>query len=267
MPAFGDVESWTAPDGARLALRRAEPAGPPRAVLLLLHGFGDHSGRYAHVAAWAVARGFSLWALDQRGHGHSPGPRGHITRFAQFLADVAALRKRAAAELPSPQVLLGHSFGGLVTLRYLETAPQGLAAAVVTSPFVGLAMQPPAWKLLLARALADLAPGFGMSTDLDVANLSTDPAVGQAARSDQLYHSRMTPGAWREILAAQRAVVAERGRIATPLLMLAPPADLVVYEGMFHEILNERERDRVLTDLGAWLDRALAAAPAAAGKA
>ena len=287
MPAFGDVESWTASDGARLAPRRAEPAGPPRAVLLLLHGFGDHSGRYAHVAAWAVARGFSLWALDQRGHGHSPGPRGHITRFAQFLADVAALRKRAAAELPSPQVLLGHSFGGLVTLRYLETAPQGLAAAVVTSPFVGLAMQPPAWKLLLARVLADLAPGFGMSTDLDVANLSTDPAVGQAARSDQLYHSRMTPGAWREILAAQRAVVAERGRIATPLLMLvagddriasrsaaedlarslAPPADLVVYEGMFHEILNERERDRVLADLGAWLDRALAAAPAAAGKA
>jgi len=286
MPAFGDTESWTAPDGARLALRRAEPAGPPRAVVLLLHGFGDHSGRYAHVGEWAVSQGYAVWALDQRGHGRSPGPRGHITRFAQFLADVAALRRRAAAELPVPQVLLGHSFGGLVALRYLETAPQGLAAAVVTSPFVDVAMRPPAWKLGLARVLADLAPGFGMSTGLDAANLSTDPAVGQAAKNDPLYHSRMTPGAWREIVAAQSAVVAECGRIATPLLMLlagddriasrraaedlarslVPPADLVVYEGMFHEILNERERGRVLADLGAWLDRALAAA-AAAGKA
>jgi alpha-beta hydrolase superfamily lysophospholipase len=287
MPAFGDVESWTAPDGARLALRRAEPAGPPRAVLLLLHGFGDHSGRYAHVAAWAVARGFSFWALDQRGHGHSPGPRGHITRFAQFLADVAALRKRAAAELPLPQVLLGHSFGGLVVLRYLETAPQGLSAAVVTSPFLALAMHAPAWKVVAARVLADLAPGFGMSTGLDTALLSSDSGVGEAARADPLYHGRMTPQAWREILAAQAAVVAEKDRIATPLLMLLAgddrilssaasrafaaalptPADLIEYEAMFHEILNERERDRVLADLGAWLDRALATAPAAAGKA
>jgi len=287
MPAFGDVESWTAPDGARLALRRAAPAGPSRAVLLLLHGFGDHSGRYAHVAAWAVARGYSLWALDQRGHGHSPGPRGHITRFAQFLADVAALRRRAAAEVPAPQVLLGHSFGGLVVLRYLETVPQGLAAAVVTSPFLALAMHAPAWKVAAARVLADLAPGLGMSTGLDTALLSTDAGVGEAARADPLYHGRMTPRAWREILAAQAAAVAEKDRIATPLLMLLAdddrilssaasrafaaalptPADLIVYEGMYHEILNERERGRVLADLGAWLDRALAAAPAAAGKA
>jgi alpha-beta hydrolase superfamily lysophospholipase len=287
MPGFGDVESWTAPDGARLALRRAAPAGPSRAVLLLLHGFGDHSGRYAHVAAWAVARGYSLWALDQRGHGHSPGPRGHITRFAQFLADVAALRRRAAAEVPAPQVLLGHSFGGLVVLRYLETAPQGLAAAVVTSPFLALAMHAPAWKVAAARVLADLAPGLGMSTGLDTALLSTDAGVGEAARADPLYHGRMTPRAWREILAAQAAAVAEKDRIATPLLMLLAdddrilssaasrafaaalptPADLIVYEGMYHEILNERERDRVFADLGAWLDRSLASAPAVGGKA
>jgi alpha-beta hydrolase superfamily lysophospholipase len=234
-----------------------------------------------------VARGYALWALDQRGHGHSPGPRGHFTRFAQFLADVAALRRRAAAEVPAPQVLLGHSFGALVVLRYLETAPQGLAAAVVTSPFLALAMHAPAWKVAAARILADLAPGFGMSTGLDTALLSTDAGVGEAARADPLYHGRMTPRAWREILAAQAAVVAEKDRIATPLLMLVAgddrilssaasrafaaalptPADLIVYEGMFHEILNERDRDRVLADLGAWLDRALAAAPAAAGKA
>ena len=281
MPAFGDTESWTAPDGARLALRRAEPPGTPRALLLLLHGFGDHSGRYQHVADWAVDRGFAVWAPDLRGHGRSSGPRGHFTRFAQFLSDVAALRRRAAAEVPAPQALVGHSFGGLVVLRYLETAPQGLAAAAVSSPFIEVAMKAPAWKLAAARLLADLAPGLGMSTGLDTAHLSTDPAVGQAATSDPLYHTRMTPGAWREIRAAQAAVVSERDRIDTPLLFLlagddrilscratedfarglAARSDLFVYEGMFHEILNERERGRVLADLGTWLDRVLAAAP------
>jgi alpha-beta hydrolase superfamily lysophospholipase len=286
MPAFGDVEFWTAPDGARLALRRAEPAGAPRAVVLILHGFGDHSGRYAHVAAWLAERGCAAWALDQRGHGRSPGPRGHMTRFAQFLADVAALRKRAITELAAPQILLGHSFGGLVALRYLETVPEGLAGTAVSSPFIGLAMRPRAWKLALGKVLAGPLPGLGMTTGLDTANLSTDPAVGQAARSDPLYHSRMTPAAWREIQAAQAAVVAERDRIAGPLLFLLAGddriasraasedlarslrAETIVYDGMFHEILNERDRSRVLADLGAWLDRVVAAVPPASpGKA
>jgi alpha-beta hydrolase superfamily lysophospholipase len=281
MTAFGDVEYWTAPDGARLALRRAEPAGAPRALVLILHGFGDHGGRYTHVATWLAERGCAAWALDQRGHGRSPGPRGHMTRFAQFLADVAALRKRAAAEVAAPQILLGHSFGGLVVLRYLETAPEGLAGAVVTSPWIDTATRAPAWKLALAKALAGPLPGLGMSTGLDTADLSTDPAVGQAARSDPLYHSRMTPAAWREIRAAQAAVVAERDRIAVPLLFLlagddriascaasedlarSVRAETIVYDGMFHEILNERDKARVLADLGAWLDRVVAAAPPA----
>ena len=288
MAAFGDVGSWTAPDGARLALRRLDPAGPPRALVLLLHGFGDHSGRYAHVAARLAERGCAVWALDQRGHGRSPGPRGHMTRFAQFLADVAALRKRAASEVPAPQVLLGHSFGGLVVLRYLETAPEGVRGAVVTSPWLETAMPAPAWKLLLAKLLAGPFPGLGVSTGLDPANLSTDPAVGAAARSDPLYHARMTPAAWREIQAAQAAAVAERARIATPLLFLLAGddriasrpasealarslgAETVVYEGMFHEILNERDRGRVLADLVAWLDRLIPSAspgPPASGKA
>ncbi len=288
MPSFDDVEFWTAPDGARLALRRVAPAETPRALVLVLHGFGDHSGRYAHVAAWLAARGYAVWALDQRGHGRTPGPRGHFTRFAQFLADVAALRKRAAAELPVPQVLLGHSFGGLVALRYLETSPNGLAAAVVTSPWIETAMPAPAWKLLLAKLLAGPLPALGIQTGLDTTYLCTDPAVGQAAHSDPLYHSRMTPAAWREVQAAQAAVVAEQDRVRTPLLMLLAGddriasraasealartlrAETVVYDGMYHEILNEPERRRVLADIGAWLDRVVAPAPpgkAAAEKA
>lgn len=283
--SYADVEFWTAPDGARLALRRIAPTDAPRALVLLFHGFGDHSGRYAHVAEWLAGRGYAVWALDQRGHGRSPGPRGHISRFAQFLADVAALRKRAAGEVAAPQVLLGHSFGGLVVLRYLETAPQGLAGAVVTSPFIDVAMKAPAWKLAAARLLAGPLPGLGMSTGLDTALLSTDPAVGRAADADPLYHGRMTPAAWREIQAAQVAVVTEAERITTPLLFLLAgddrivaraasealarslpvPPEVIVYEGMYHEILNERDKARVLNDLGGWLDRLVASAPPAPG--
>ena len=284
--SYADVEFWTAPDGARLALRRTVPADdPPRALVLLFHGFGDHSGRYAHVAEWLAGRGYAVWALDQRGHGRSPGPRGHISRFAQFLGDVAALRKRAAAEVAAPQVLLGHSFGGLVVLRYLETAPQGLAGAVVTSPFIDVAFKAPAWKMALAKLLAGPVPGLGMSTGLSTAHLSTDPAVGRAADADPLYHGRMTPAAWREIQAAQVAVVAEAERVATPLLFLLAGDDHIVaraasealarslpqspdvrvYEGMYHEILNERDQARVLNDLGVWLDRLVASAPPVPG--
>ena len=170
-------------------------------------------------------------------------------------------------------------------LRYLETAPQGLIGAVVTSPWIDEEMKAPAWKLALAKLLAGPAPGLGMHTGLDTSLLSTDPAVGRAADADQLYHGRMTPAAWREIQAAQVAVVAEADRIATPLLFLLAgddrivaraasealarslpvPPDVVVYEGMYHEILNERDKVRVLNDLGGWLDRLVASAPPATG--
>jgi alpha-beta hydrolase superfamily lysophospholipase len=274
------VEFWTAADGARLSLRRARAVGRVRGSLILLHGFGDHSGRYGEVAAWFAERGLDVYALDQRGHGRSPGKRGHVSRFSQFLSDVAALRKQAPLERTGPQILLGHSFGGTVALRYLETGPTGLAGAIVSSPFLAVAMPVPRWKRLLARALVEILPSLPVATGLDLAHLSTDPAVGQAARSDHLYHRVMTPRAYREVLAAQAAVVAEGGHIAVPLLMLLAGDDRIVsrpaseafarslagdvtvqvYEGFYHEIFNEPHRARVFRDVEPWLDRVLSAA-------
>lgn len=282
------MEFWTAADGARLSLRRAKATGRARGSLILLHGFGDHSGRYGEVAAWFADRGLDVYALDQRGHGRSPGKRGHVSRFSQFLSDVAALRKLAALEHSGPQVLLGHSFGGTVALRYLETGPEGLAGAIVSSPFLAVAMPVPRWKRLLARMLIEVLPSVPVATGLDVAHLSTDPAVGQAARSDHLYHRVMTPRAYRELLAAQVAVVAEGRHIAVPLLLLLAGDDRIVsrpaseafarsltgdvtvkvYEGFYHEIFNEPHRARVFRDVEPWLDRVLsAAAPDRTGSA
>ena len=279
MPTFADVAYWTAADGARLALRRAPAAGRSRAALILLHGLGDHAGRYAEVAAWFAEHGVSVWALDQRGHGRSPGRRGHVSRFAQFISDVAALRKLVAGEEPAPQLLLGHSFGATVVLRYLETAPEGLAGAIVSSPWLAEAMRVPLWKRAVARMLLDLWPVLPVPTGLNVAHLSTDPAVGHAALSDPLYHRVMTPRAYHEVRQAQRAVVAEGDRIAVALLVLLAGDDRIVaravaesfarslkgevtvtvYEAFFHEIFNEPQRARVYRDVEKWLDHVLAA--------
>ena len=261
------------------------PAGRPRGTVILLHGFGDHSGRYAELAGWLAERGLAVYALDQRGHGRSPGKRGHMSRFAQFLSDLAALRRLAALEHGGPQVLLGHSFGGTVALRYLETEPEGLAGAIVSSPFLSVAMRVPAWKRAVARALVEVLPALPVATGLDLAYLSTDPAIGQAAKSDPLYHRVMTPRAYREIQVAQAAVLAEGRHIRVPLLLLLAGDDRIVsraaseafarslagdltvktYDGFYHEIFNEPRRARVFRDVEPWLERVLrGAAPAGA---
>lgn len=280
MAGFEDDESWTAPDGARLALRRESARGPRRAAIIFLHGFGEHSGRYLHVATWFAERGIAVFALDQRGQGRSPGPRGHVSRFSQFLSDVAALRKLVQAEAPGPQLLLGHSFGGLVVLRYLETAPQGLAGAILSSPFVGIAMRVPRWKASLGRALADLLPSLPVRIGLHYEDLSRDPAVGAAVKTDPLCHQVMSPRAYRETMEAQAALHGERGRIAVPLLFVLAGDDRIVstpaardfaaavdgdvtvrvYDGFFHEVLNDQERGRVFADIEPWLARVLPAA-------
>jgi len=281
---FADLDDFTAGDGARLALRREAPKGPRRAALILVHGWGEHTGRYAHVAAWLAERGLAVFALDQRGAGHTPGPRGHVTRFAQYLADIVALRKLAQAEAPGPLLLLGHSHGGLIVLRYLETAPEGVAGAIVTSPWLALAMQPPRWKTGLAGLLADLTPSLQIPTGMSLDDICTDRGVVARAKADPWCHQVMTPRAFREIREATRLALAERDRIAVPLFVGLPGEDRIIstpasqafaaslrgdvtlrlYPGMFHEILNEREQGRVFADMAPWIDGVLRSAAGAA---
>lgn len=274
---FAEAGSWTANDGARLALRRESAVGVRRASLIILHGWGDHSGLYGEAARRFAASGLEVFGLDQRGAGLSPGPRGHIERFAQYLADVQYLRKHVAGVAPGPQVLLGHSFGGFVVLRYLETAPEGLAGAIAAAPFVDFKVRPAGWKVGLARILADVAPRFGISTGLDYEHRSRDPGVHAAVRADPLCHDVMTPRAWRETMAAISALGRERDRIAVPLLVLLAGDDWIVstpatrafagqlggsvevaeLSGMYHDLFHEPDRERAYTAVESWLDRIL----------
>lgn len=263
----------TAPDGASLVYDAYEPSSPVAAILFLT-GWSDHAGRWAPAATRLRDAGYATFVLDQRGHGRSGGRRGHLSRFSQLLGDLQAFRRAVRQRTSAPQVLLGHSFGGLVVLRYLETQPlEPITAAVISSPFLGLAFEPPGWKLAAGRLLADLWPTLALPTGVATDHVSRDPAVNETYAHDPLVHQRMTASAWREIQWAQRAVPADADRIEAPLLFLLAgedhltdahlargfagalktPVEVRWYPEMYHEVLNDPQRAGVLDDVLAFL--------------
>lgn len=257
-----------APDGAALAYDVYEPPrSPPKAALLWVCGWSDHRTRWQRAAERLSRAGYVVYLLDQRGQGDSGGLRGHLSRFSQLLGDLQALRRLARQRHAGPQVLLGHSFGGLVVLRYLETQPSDpVAAAILSAPWLETVQEVSMGKLALARLLADLWPTVRIATGLRAADLCRDPAVGVAYDADPAVHHVMTPGAWREIQWAQRAVPADGQRIECPLLFLLAGQDRITdapraqafadglrigaqvrwYPEMFHDILLESNAEEAL---------------------
>ena len=198
-----------APDGTSLVFDAYEPAQPALAVLFLHDWHPQRTGlaeRFAELGALLRDAGFAAYFLEQRGHGRSGGRRGHLSRFSQLLGDLQTLRRAVRRRHDVPQILLGHGFGGLIVLRYLETQPgEAPAAAVVANPWLASRSRPALWKRLAAK-LADLWPTL---------------PTGNGA-------SFMTAGARAELQWAQRAVVADYQRIERPLLLLLGESDAVI---------------------------------------
>jgi alpha-beta hydrolase superfamily lysophospholipase len=282
VPPAGASAWLRAPDGVRLHTL-SWPVDAPRAVVLVSHGLGEHAGRYAALARDLGARGFAVHALDHRGHGLSGGARAYTPRFGRFVDDLEALRLSVSRDTPArvPTFLLGHSLGGLIAIRHLEAHPEApLAGAILSAPLLGIRAEAPKWKLALAGPLSILLPALPMASELDPALLTADPAYIRSYREDPLVHSKVTPRLYTEMLKAMDDAVAEKGRIALPLLFVVPGADGIVqeeaalrfaeslpgevtvrrYPGFRHEALNEVERERPVGDVVAWIERHLAAA-------
>ncbi len=248
--------------------------------MLVVHGLGEHGGRYAHVAARLAGQGWAVAGYDQRGHGLSTGPRGGLAADDSLLADLGRVIEHQRRAMPGPLMLLGHSMGALVAGRYVAEALsptpapwwQPVDGLVMSSPAIDPGMSR-AQKLLLALA-APVAPGLALSNGLKPEWVCSDPAVVRAYVADPLVHDRVTPRLVRFIVSAGGLVLACAPRWTTPTLLLYAGADRCVaprgsdafaaaaprtvvlaqrYPEMAHEIFNEPGQDRVLSDLVAWL--------------
>ena len=259
------------------------PAGSPaRATVLLVHGLGEHMGRYAALARDLNTWGYAVRAYDQYGHGASDGPRGGLPSATRLLDDLAQVvdQTRAGMAAGQPLLLLGHSMGGLVAARFVALQQRPLEGLVLSSPALDPGLNP-VQKLLVA-VLPALLPNLRVGNGLDARLISHDPAVVAAYQSDPLVHGRIAARLARLIADDSAAVLAAAPGWVLPTLLLYAGADRLVnpagsrafaaaapaqvlssqcFEPLYHEIFNEAEpgRSQVLTALRAWLDARFAA--------
>ena len=273
--------SFAGAGGVEIFRRVWLPDGDPTAVVAIAHGAGEHSGRYAHVSARLNAEGYAVYAVDHRGHGRSQGPRALIDRIDNAVADLDKLIVLARERHPSvPLILLGHSMGGTVALSYALAHQDRLSGLILSGPLaaidpVGAPMR------LAATALSKIAPR-APAIAVDSSLVSRDPAVVDDYRSDPLvHHGKLPVRTVAELAAAIEAFPDRVGAITVPTLIvygtddgLCPPrgSEMLArrigsteitarsYAGLYHEILNEPEREQVLDDICAWLAARVGAA-------
>lgn len=254
------------------------PEGDPDAVVVISHGLAEHGGRYAAVAERLVGRGYGVYALDHRGHGRSEGPRANVERFSYLVSDLGTFVGRAQRQHPDATMfLLGHSMGGAIALAAALRNPDSLKGLVLSAPALASGEVVSPLKALAVRLLSRFAPNTGALT-LPATAISRDPAVVRAYESDPLVFRGPIPARTLvELLDAMAAfpdavpglrlpVLVQHGTSdrLVPLAATRPLYDrlgnpkqraLRLYEGLFHEAYNEPEREQVLADLEAWLER------------
>ena len=269
------LEMITARGGESLALRHWPAAVTPRASLLIVHGLGEHGGRYERASGIFAASGIDTWALDLRGFGASGGRRAYVDRLDVWLDDIAN-RLAALRGLGRPVVLLGHSMGGLVCAAYAESDRAQPNLLVLSAP--AIAGNVPAWKQALARILGNVTPTLGIKNALDGSILSRDPAVGADYVADPLNVHTTTARLGVVLLNAQAPTIAGIDRIHVPTLVIHGGADHLVptassevfegrpgierrvYPGLAHETMNEPEGPEVVGEVAAWIEAHLPAA-------
>lgn len=266
---------FKANDGLELYYQAWRPEGDVKAVLAVVHGYGEHSGRYLNPANYCVPCGYVLYAYDLRGHGQSAGQRGHVNRFDEYLADTDTFLKFVREREPGRKVfLLGHSIGGLIVAAYAQDHPGELPGLIMSSAFLQFKIKVPGWKAAVGRMMSALNPTMTMKNELPARWLSHDPAVVAAYDTDALNHHVATARWFTEILAAQTRTLDRASELKTPVLVLYAGDDLIGdpaasalffervrlpdktqhrYDGYYHEIFNEVEKDTVFRDLETWL--------------
>lgn len=267
--------TFTGAGAMQLYAQAWTPSTPTRAVVALVHGFGEHGARYTWLAEALTDAGYALSTFDHRGHGHSPGLRGHIDSFQEFLDDVAASLPGAQALAPgAPVFLMGHSMGGLIALDYAIRRPQGLAGVIASAPLLAQPNVAP-WMTYASKLLSRIKPDFSLDTGVKPETISRDPAEVKRYAEDPYVHGRASARFGTELTAAQAWTQAHAGELALPLLLYHGDADPLVpiagsrtffanvqvadkqfieWPGGYHESHNDLHRAEVFAAILQWLD-------------
>lgn len=251
------------------------PDGGVKAVLLIFHGLGEHSGRYMNVVNHFVPLGYAVYGLDHIGHGKSDGGREVVERFEDYTDNLTIYYNMVKVWQPDkPIILLGHSLGGLIVAYYLLDHQAGFKGAIISAPMVRIPANITPMTITMGKILSSIAPKAGILR-LDATGLSHDPEVVKAYVNDPLvFHGKTPARLAAEMLKAMLRVTAEAEKITLPFIALQGSADRLVnpgdaqllydkasskdksikiYQGLYHEVFNEPERAVVLKDVETWL--------------
>jgi alpha-beta hydrolase superfamily lysophospholipase len=253
------------------------PASQARGSVVLMHGLGEHSGRYRQLAGFFNECGLSVRCYDHRGHGRSQGARGDVINGDPILQDAQIILDDFSARFPEPPFLFGHSMGGLFAARLALARLAPLRGLILSSPALRLDLAP--WQARMLKVLHAIAPSLGLPNGLSASFLSHDPKVVAAYKADPLVHRKISARLLRSMLSSIDYCQAHAGSLEIPALLLVAgddrlvnaegsrrffsrlPAGLAqmhVYDGMYHEIFNETDPERPLADLKAWLEQVAA---------
>lgn len=270
--------TWKSNDGLEMYAQSWEPGGMPKAVICLVHGLGEHSGRYTHVGKAFTEAGLALFAFDLRGHGKSGGQRGHFPSLEALMDDIHRHIQQVGEKFSGlPVFLYGHSLGGLLVLNYATYHKHSLSGVIATGAGLRSPVLEQKAKLALSKILGGLLPTVTIPTGLDANGISRDPGVVRAYKDDPLVHDVATLSGARVGIGAVDRAFAHAGEFSTPLLIMHGTADRVTYvrgsqefaalvpenctqkfwDGLYHEIHNEPEQNEVLAFMIDWMNTQL----------
>ena len=265
-------------DGIRLYTQDWSPETEVKAAVCLVHGLGEHSGRYEHVARFFTQNGYALDAFDLRGHGKSGGPRGNTPSYDALMDDIALRLEKSKAQHPDkPLFLYGHSLGGNQVLNFALRRKPDVAGVIATAPWLRLAFAPPAVQVTLAKMMNSIYPSFTQSNGLETAALSRDEQVVKQYEADPLVHDRISARLFASSYQSGYWALEHSAEFGSPLLLMHGGADRITsaeasrefsakaggcctfkrWEGFYHEIHNEPEQGEVLKVMVDWLDEKL----------
>lgn len=265
-------------DGTPIYYQKYMPESP-RAIIIFLHGFGDHVARYGSFTRYFVTRGYGVCLFDYRGHGRSGGRRTHVNKFYDYLYDISQFIEFIKSNSPDAPILLaGHGFGGQLAINFVVKYSKGVRGVILSAPSFGVKMEVPKWKLKLGTFAAKWLPIYRVPTNIDPAKLSDDPKIAEEYAKDPYIVRDISVRCGYEIYKNMELLMAMASRIHLPILLLHGSADrmtdpeatkrffmrlpainkkLKVYQGGGHEIFNDRDKNEAFQDISTWLEEQL----------